>query len=128
MGDVPSGLIAHGEDELLVNGIHIEAQIGFSKHEQNILQPLEVDLAFYYRAKTPVEDNLSPMLDYKQIKDDLRRDLLGKRFKLIEAFAEEVARRVLRYTFQGRVTVTVHKPGALTGARDVAVRLTRSVA
>lgn len=128
MSDVPSNLIAHGEDELIVNGIHIEAQIGFSKHEQNILQPLEVDLIFYHKAKTPVQDNPAPALDYKKIKDDLRRDLLGKKFQLIEAFAEEVARRVLRYTFHGRVTVTVHKPGALTGARDVAVRMMRSVA
>lgn len=123
---VPEALVAHGWDQLSIQGIRIEAVVGFSAHEEGLLQPLDVDVVL---EREPVHgDDAEATIDYKRIKDELRRDLLGARFRLIESVAEEVARRVLGHPGGKRVHVTVHKPGALTGARDVAVTIVRSLA
>lgn len=120
-------LVAHGSDELAIHGIRIEAVIGFSAHEEDLLQPLDVDVVIE-REPVQANDDADPVLDYKLVKDELRKHLLGTRFNLIESVAEEVARRVLGHAGVRRVRVTVHKPGALTGASDVAVTIVRSLA
>lgn len=115
---------AHGPDVLIVTGIRIETGIGYSKHEQGILQPLDVDLEIEV---APIEgDDAGGALDYRALKNELRRELLAHRFDLIESVAQVVAGLALDRPQAQRVTVTVHKPGALTGAADVAVRITRS--
>lgn len=123
---VPAPLAAHGHDQIRIHGIRIEAVIGFSQHEQDILQPLDVDLVIEVEPPASYADDPASVLDYRELKDHLRTDLLGRRFRLLEAFTETVARAVLERPGVQRVTVTAHKPGALTGARDVAFRLTRS--
>lgn len=119
-------LVAHGWDQIRVDGIRVEAVVGFSRHEEGLLQPLDVDLVIEVEPPPAYDDDPERVLDYRLLKDELRRDLLGARYRLLETLAEDVARRVLSRSGVRRTTVTVHKPGALTGARDVAVRITRS--
>lgn len=120
-------LVAHGHDELRIQGLRIEAVVGFSPHETTVLQPLDIDLAIDLEPCMEPHDDPSRTLDYKALKDDLRRELLGARFLLIESVAEDIARRILAHANVLRVAVTVHKPGALTGADDVSITIQRSL-
>jgi len=119
-------LVAHGDDEPILEAIHVEAVIGFSDHEVDVLQPLEADLVISRRPSSSYADDPADVLDHKGLENARRGAFRGARFRLIEAFAEAVARHVLHHERVRPVPVTVHKPGALTGARGVAVRMTRS--
>lgn len=111
-------------DELHVTGIRIECVIGFRPKEREVLQPVDLDLVLVL-AQRPGGDEPAACVDYRLLKDRLRNDLLGRRFRLLEALAEEVAALCLEDPRVEEVQLTAHKPGALTGATDVAVRIRR---
>lgn len=132
---MPAGIVADGLDKIMVRGIRLECLIGFSAHEQDHLQPVDVDLVLAVAPRAgasfagevgqgPASDE-GPFVDYKELKDRLRGGFLGRRYALLEALAEAVAGACLEHEGVRKVRVTAHKPGALTGARDVAVRITR---
>ncbi len=123
---VAAPLTAHGYDQIRIRGIRVEAIIGFSEHETTVLQPVDVDLVIEVTPPTSYLDDPSGVVDYKQLKDDIRAATLGTRYQLLEVLAQAITAIVLSHEPVQRVTITAHKPGALTGADDVAVRLTRS--
>lgn len=65
-------LVAHGNDELWITGIRLEAYIGFSPHETDVLQPLEVDLVIERRP--PDTDDPQDTLDYKRLRTICAKD------------------------------------------------------
>ncbi len=78
-------------------------------------------------AKACRSDDIADTIDYKVLKDEILAFCTASSYYLIERLADEMAQRVLAYSerVQG-VRVTVDKPGALTGARSVAVTVSRS--
>jgi len=71
-------------------------------------------------------DDIADTIDYKVLKDQLLSFCTQSSYFLIERLADEIARRVLAYSGRvHQVEVSVDKPGALTGARSVAVRVER---
>ncbi len=122
----PVALVAEGLDEIRIDGIRLECQIGLSAHEQDVLQPVDLDVVLSIRPDGLGEGAAErPAVDYKDLKDRLRAGFLGRRFRLLEALAEEAAAVCLAHDRVEKARITAHKPGALTGARGVAVRLTR---
>ena len=72
-------------------------------------------------------DDISYTIDYKVLKDQLLAFCNASSYFLIERLADEIAQRVLAYSGKVHtVEVCVDKPGALTGARSVAVRVERT--
>ncbi len=72
-------------------------------------------------------DDIGDTIDYKVLKDELLAFCNQSSYFLIERLADEIAQRVLAYSHHVRhVEVTVDKPGALTGAYSVAVRVERT--
>ena len=70
-------------------------------------------------------DRIGDTVDYKVLKDRIVDEIGGSQHFLIEKLAEHVAGLCLDDARVRAVTVTVDKPGALTGARSVAVEITR---
>ncbi len=72
-------------------------------------------------------DDIADTIDYKVLKDELLTFCNQSAYFLIERLADEIAMRVLAYSAHvHHVEVTVDKPGALTGARSVALRVERT--
>lgn len=72
-------------------------------------------------------DDIADTIDYKVLKDELLAFCNQSSYFLLERLADEIAQRVLAYSLKVvRVEVCVDKPGALTGARSVAVRVERT--
>jgi FolB domain-containing protein len=72
-------------------------------------------------------DDIADTIDYKGLKDQLLIFCNQSSYFLIERLADEIAQRVLAYSPKVcHVEVCVDKPGALTGARSVAVQVERS--
>ena len=71
-------------------------------------------------------DAIGDTIDYKVLKDELLSFCNQSQYYLIERLSDELAQRILAYSTRvHRVVVTVDKPGALTGARSVAVSVER---
>jgi FolB domain-containing protein len=70
-------------------------------------------------------DDLNHTVNYKLIKDELVGFIEKSSFLLLEKMAGEIAEHCLAYDRVLNVTVCVDKPGALSGARSVAVEIER---
>jgi FolB domain-containing protein len=72
-------------------------------------------------------DDIADTIDYKVLKDELLTFCQASSYFLIERLADEIAQRVIAFSEKvAAVRVCVDKPGALTGARSVAVCVERS--
>ena len=114
-------------DRIEILGLAVPAIIGVFDWERKVRQTVILDLAMETDVRRAGRtDRLADALDYKAVSKRVQALVKASRFRLVEALAEEVARTVLAEFDARRATVRVEKPGALRGARTVAVVITRS--
>ncbi len=113
-------------DIVFVRDLRIETVIGVYEWERRIRQVVSLDLEMAADvARAAASDALEDALNYKAVAKRLIEYVEGSRFQLVETLAERVA-ALLREEFGiPWVRVTVSKPGALRGARDVGVVVER---
>ncbi|HHQ42932.1 MAG TPA: dihydroneopterin aldolase [Chromatiales bacterium] len=113
-------------DIVFVRDLRIETVIGVYEWERRIRQVVRLDLEMAADvARAAASDALEDALNYKAVAKRLIEYVEGSRFQLVETLAERVA-ALLREEFGiPWVRVTVSKPGALRGARDVGVVVER---
>lgn len=106
---------------VFMRGLELEAEIGVHPHERGRSQPLVVD----------VEVTLTPR-EVAHIGDTVNYELLARyaralagrgHIELVETYAQDLARAVLRETGGLSVTVRVEKPQALEGAGAAGVEM-----
>ncbi len=102
---------------------------GVLTDEQNLGGKFEVDVDLFgdlsRGAKT---DHLRDTVDYTRVYEAIRAAVMGKKYFLLEALGETIARSILKeFTKIAVVTVRVRKPGApIKGVIDtVEVEVTR---
>lgn len=109
-----------------IRGLQARCIIGVRAWERKRRQRVVIDLAFESDlAPAAVRDDLREVVDYKRVKDQVLRHVQQSRHLLLEALASSVADLVLGDERIQAVDVTVEKPGALTSATSVAVRIQR---
>jgi FolB domain-containing protein len=113
-------------DKIIIRDLSARCIVGVADWERTTRQSvmlnitLECDLA-----RAGQSDRLHDTIDYKSLKDEVLRVVEQSQFRLIEALAENVATLCLRDVRIQAATVSVDKPGALSGARSVAVEIRR---
>ncbi|MFO1532911.1 MAG: dihydroneopterin aldolase [Thermoplasmatota archaeon] len=111
---------------ILLRGIRSRCVIGERDWERRRRQRVRIDVELETDlGRAAATDDLAQAIDYKAVKDRVRAHAAASRFHLLEALADSVARLVLEDARVQAVQVTVDKPGALSGARSVAVRVAR---
>lgn len=113
-------------DAVLIEALEVEAVIGELEWEREVEQRLLVDLSLEWDNRAPGQsDDLADALDYAAVSDSVRECIRSGRFRLLEAAAESVAQMIgERYGVRKQVVV-IRKPGAVTGASSVGVRIER---
>jgi len=120
MGSPPS-------DRIEILGLSVPAIIGIFDWERKVRQTVVLDLAIETDLRRPGRtDRVEDALDYKAVSKRVQSLVKASRYRLIEALASAVARVLLEEFRARRATVRVEKPGALRGARTVAVEITRT--
>ncbi|MGA7966658.1 MAG: dihydroneopterin aldolase [Gammaproteobacteria bacterium] len=113
-------------DCVLIETLKIEAHIGIFEWEQKILQQVIFDLELATdAAHTAASDRIEDAVDYKAVSKRVRELASGKRWRLVETLAEATAECLRKEFGIPWVRVTVRKPGAVTGAAAVGVRIER---
>ena len=113
-------------DKIYVRDLAIDCIIGIEPKERIAKQTVVINLVLTADlAPAAQSDRIEDTVDYKDLKNRLLDDIGASDFLLIERMAEHIAAMCLSDSRVTRATVTVDKPGALTGARSVAVEITR---
>ncbi len=114
-------------DVIFLRDLKTETIIGIYDWERKIRQTLSFDFEFpgdiRRAAKT---DHIDDTLNYKSVAKRVLAFVEATEYQLIETLAEHVAQLILREFAIEWVKVTVSKPGAVRGSRDVGVTITRT--
>ncbi|CAL8896569.1 7,8-dihydroneopterin aldolase [Kocuria varians] len=117
-------------DRITLTGLGAVGYHGVFEKERRSGQPFFVDLVLYVDlAAAGATDDLTRTVNYGEVAELVREIIIGTRFQLIEALAEEIARSLLdRFAPVTALDVTVHKPKAPIDVTfsDVAVSIFRS--
>ena len=114
-------------DTIYIRDLRVETVIGIYEWERRIRQTVRIDLdlaADIRQAATT--DNIDDTLSYKALAKSVAAYVRQSEALLLEALAEGIAELILRDFPTSWVRLTLGKPGAVTGAREVGVMIERS--
>lgn len=113
-------------DIIFLHDLRIETVIGIWEWERKIRQTVAIDLEMSADIrKAATTDSVEDTLNYKLVAKRLQQYVGESSFQLVETLAEKMAGVVLEEFGVAWVKVTVSKPGAIRGARDVGVIIER---
>jgi len=113
-------------DTIFLHEMKVEAIVGIWDWERQIRQTVSIDLEMGADiARAAATDSIEDTLNYKAVAKAVQQFVTDSRFQLVETMAEKIAEMILGDFDIPWVTVSVSKPGAIRGARDVGVRIRR---
>jgi len=114
-------------ERIYIRDLRVTCIIGINPRERIEPQDVVINICMVCDlAAACASDAIADTVNYKTLKDELTAFCSKSSYFLIERLADEIATRCLADGRVRRVTVCVDKPGALTGARSVAVEVERS--
>lgn len=113
-------------DTIFLHELKIDTVIGIWEWERKIRQTVIIDLEMSADIRKAAEtDNVEDTLNYKLVAKRVQQFVTDSSFKLVETLAERIA-GIIRDEFSvAWVRVSVNKPGAIRGSRNVGVRIER---
>ena len=115
-------------DLIYIKKLHVETIIGIYDWERTTRQLVAIDLEMAADIRKAAQtDDINYTPSYKDVTKRLYEFIASSEFFLIETMAEEIAQIVLDEFPVPWVKVTVHKPGAISTAKDVGVIIERGV-
>ena len=113
-------------DTVFINDLRIETIIGIYDWERKVRQTISLDLEMGADIRRAAEtDAIDDTLNYKAVAKRLIAFVEDSEFQLVETLAERIAAIVLSEFNVPWLRLTVHKPGAVRGSRDVGVVIER---
>lgn len=113
-------------DIIFLRGLEIECIIGFIDWERRVKQTVVIDLELPVDCRAAsVRDAVEDTLDYKKVAKRVIAFIEGSEFKLVETAANRLAVTLLEEFGIEWVRLSINKPGAIRGSRDVGVSIER---
>ncbi|TVZ40103.1 dihydroneopterin aldolase [Alteromonadaceae bacterium 2753L.S.0a.02] len=113
-------------DIVFINDLRINTIIGIYDWEREVRQTVSFDLEMAHDiSKAAQTDNIEFALNYKAVAKRIINFVSDAEFLLVETLAEEVAQLIMREFGVKWLRLSVSKPGALRGSRDVGIRIER---
>ena len=114
-------------DKIFLRDLRAEAVIGIWEWERRVRQTVSLDLELATDARrAAASDDIADALDYKSIAKRLTRTVEESEFRLVETLAETLARIVITEFGVSWLRLSVAKPGAIEGSRNVGVVVERT--
>ncbi|GLK69934.1 dihydroneopterin aldolase [Ancylobacter dichloromethanicus] len=117
-------------DRVFLRGVELHATHGLLEEEARLGQRFTVDIDWWLDAgDAAAHDNYGETVGYEKVFAVIHEVSSGRRFHILEAFAQTIAETVLaRYPRIEKVRVEIHKPSApIAGIfRDAGVEITRA--
>jgi 7,8-dihydroneopterin aldolase/epimerase/oxygenase len=116
-----------GGDRIFLRGLAVECIIGFIDWERRVKQTVVIDLELPVDcAKAALSDEVGDTVDYKSVAKRVIAFVEASEFKLVETLAHRMAMLILEEFALSWIRVSINKPGAIRGSRDVGVVVERT--
>jgi len=113
-------------DIIYLRDLRVAAIIGIFDWERRVKQTVSIDLDMATDiAKAAKSDHIDDTLNYKAVAKRVISFVEESQFQLVETLAERIAGIVIEEFGVPWVRVSINKPGAIRGARDVGVIIER---
>ena len=114
-------------DRIFLHGLEVECIIGFIEWERRTKQTVVLDVEMPVDcAHAAASDDVAETLDYKKVAKRLISFVSESEFKLVETLAHRAALLILAEFGLEWVRLSVNKPGAIRGSKDVGVAVLRT--
>ena len=114
-------------DRIFLRGLAVDCIIGFIEWERRIKQTVVIDVEMPVDCRNAARtDEVADTLDYKKVSKRIIAFVENSQFKLVETLAQRIAMLILEEFRVEWVRLSVNKPGAIRGSRDVGISLERS--
>ena len=114
-------------DVIFLRGLEVECIIGFIDWERRVKQTVVIDLELPVDCRAAsVRDEVEDTLDYKKVAKRVIAFIEASEFKLVETAANRLALTLLEEFGIEWVRLSINKPGAIRGSRDVGVSIERN--
>ena len=124
---IPSSGSTDQGDRIFLHGLEVECIIGFIEWERRTKQTIVVDVEMPVDcARAAASDDVADTLDYKKVAKRLIAFVGESDFKLVETLAHRAASLILAEFGVEWVRLSVNKPGAIRGSKDVGVAVLRT--
>lgn len=113
-------------DAIVIRELRVEALIGIHRRERHATQTLSIDLEIGLPSDAVfASDKVSDTVDYEQVALRIRALAASGHYRLVETFADKVARLIIDDFAAPWVRVSVAKMGILANAKYVGVTIER---
>ncbi|WP_018954166.1 dihydroneopterin aldolase [Thioalkalivibrio sulfidiphilus] len=113
-------------DIVYIRDLRIETTIGIFAWEQQIRQQVRLDLEMGTDIRKGAKsDDITDVLDYKAVAKRVIDLVENNELTLVEALAERIASTVMEEFGVPWLRLTLGKPGAVRGSREVGVTIER---
>lgn len=113
-------------DRVFLRGLAIQTTIGFIEWERHVKQTVVIDLEIPVDCgRAAQNDDVVDTVDYKSIAKRTIGFVEAAEFKLVETLGHRLALTLLAEFDIAWIRLTVNKPGAIRGSRDVGITLER---
>ena len=113
-------------DIVFLRGLAIETTIGFFEWERHVKQTVVLDLEIPVDcARAAGSDAVKDTVDYKSIAKRCIDFVGAAQFHLVETLAHKLATTLLAEFDIAWIRLSLNKPGAIRGSRDVGVTIER---
>jgi 7,8-dihydroneopterin aldolase/epimerase/oxygenase len=114
-------------DKIFIHALKTETIVGIFDWERQVKQTVVMDIEFSADiAKAALSDSIDDTLNYKGVAKRVLAFVDESSFHLVETLAERIAMLILEEFGVSWVSITLSKPGAIRGSRDVGVMLERT--
>ncbi|MGH8140723.1 MAG: dihydroneopterin aldolase [Steroidobacteraceae bacterium] len=114
-------------DAIFLRGLTVECVIGFIDWERRVRQTVVIDLELPVDCRrAAIRDEVDDTLDYKKVAKRVIAFVEASDFKLVETLAHRLALLLLEEFGLEWLRLSINKPGAISGSRDVGVRIERT--
>jgi dihydroneopterin aldolase len=114
-------------DRIFLRGLAVECTIGFIDWERRVKQTVVVDLEIPVDCRTASRtDEVADTVDYKAVAKRAIAFVEASEFKLVETLAHRLAMLIIEEFSLPWVRLSINKPGAIRGSRDVGIVLERT--
>ena len=115
-------------DKIILDRLEVECIIGIFDWERTTKQKVEISLELECDlTKAARTDDIRNTVDYKTISKEIIALVEPSSFQLIETMADKIASICLGHDGVKRAQVTVSKPGAIRGSKNISVQITRPI-
>lgn len=113
-------------DIIFIRDLRIETIIGVYEWERQIKQTVSIDLEIGTDIRKATEtDSIDHTLNYKAVAKRVVGFVSDSRFFLVETLGERIAQLVLDEFHVPWLRLTLSKPGAVRGSREVGIIIER---